>query len=172
MGLVEPFTYDPAGLLPSQAEHSARDTPERSLWFSVLCQGLQDASGAPHDVTGCSPATRRARGDRLTVAARAWVASNASRPRSFRWCCEIFELDADLVRARLKAGEAISFDREIGAGSQTYAMLVKQYGTAPEAEKRYSPPVCQAGVTDRLFSYDELVGIVDEWEASQKDKEL
>ena len=23
-----------------------------------------------------------------------------------------------------------------------YAMLVKQYGTAPEAEKRYSPPVC------------------------------
>jgi hypothetical protein len=129
-----------------------------------------------------------------------------------------------------------------------YAMLVKQYGTAPEAEKRYSPPVClgtertvihgnpdpahistsyverqnltmrmpmrrftrltnafskkfenhchmvalyaawynfvrihktlrvtpamQAGVTDRLFSYDELVGIVDEWEASQKDKEL
>lgn len=23
-----------------------------------------------------------------------------------------------------------------------YAMLIKQYGTAPEAEKRYSPPVC------------------------------
>jgi hypothetical protein len=23
-----------------------------------------------------------------------------------------------------------------------YAQLVKQYGTAPEAEKRYSPPVC------------------------------
>ena len=23
-----------------------------------------------------------------------------------------------------------------------YAMLVKQYGTAPEAEKRYSPPIC------------------------------
>ena len=29
----------------------------------------------------------------------------------------------------------------------------------------------EAGVTDRLFTYDELVGIVDEWEASQKDKE-
>ena len=29
----------------------------------------------------------------------------------------------------------------------------------------------EAGVTDRLFTYEELVGIVDEWEASQKDKE-
>lgn len=28
------------------------------------------------------------------------------------------------------------------AGDIDYAMLVKQYGTAPEAEKRYSPPIC------------------------------
>jgi hypothetical protein len=27
----------------------------------------------------------------------------------------------------------------------------------------------EAGVTDRLFTYEELVGIVDEWEASQKE---
>ena len=122
-------------------------------------------------------------------------------------------------------------------------MLVKQYGTAPEAEKRYSPPVClgtertvihgnpdpahistsyerqnlamrmgmrrftrltnafskkfdnhchmvalyaawynfvrihktlkvtpamEAGVTDRLWSLEDVVGIVDEWEANQK----
>ena len=33
-------------------------------------------------------------------------------------------------------------------------------------------PAMEAGVTDRLFTYDELVGIVDEWGASQKDKEL
>jgi hypothetical protein len=33
-------------------------------------------------------------------------------------------------------------------------------------------PAMRAGVTDRLFSYDELISIVDEWEASQKDKEL
>jgi hypothetical protein len=26
-----------------------------------------------------------------------------------------------------------------------------------------------AGVTDRLFDYEELIGIVDEWEASQKE---
>ena len=99
---------DPAGLLPSQAEHSSRDTPERALWFSVLCQALQDASGAPRDVTGDSPPSRHARADRLTVAARAWVASNASRPGTFRWCCETFELDADLVRARLKAALSIT----------------------------------------------------------------
>ena len=29
-------------------------------------------------------------------------------------------------------------------------------------------PATEAGVTDWLFSYDELVGIVDEWEESQK----
>jgi len=125
-----------------------------------------------------------------------------------------------------------------------YAMLVKQYGTAPGAEKRYSPPVClgtertvihgnpdqahistsyverqnlsmrmgirrftrltnafskklanhvhalsiyfmhynfvrihqtlrvtpamEAGVTDRLWTLEDTVGIVDEWEANQK----
>ena len=32
-------------------------------------------------------------------------------------------------------------------------------------------PAMEAGVTDRLFSYDEQIGIVDEWEESQKDKE-
>jgi hypothetical protein len=26
----------------------------------------------------------------------------------------------------------------------------------------------EAGVTDRLFTYEELIGIADEWEASQK----
>jgi IS1 family transposase len=126
-----------------------------------------------------------------------------------------------------------------------YAMLVKQYGTAPEAEKRYSPPVClgaertvihgnpdpahvstsyveranlsmrmgmrrftrltnafskklenhmhalsiyfmhynfvrihqtlrctpamEARVTDRLWSLENMVRIVDEWEANQKE---
>ena len=32
-------------------------------------------------------------------------------------------------------------------------------------------PATEAGVTDRLFTYEELIGIVDEWEANQKDKE-
>jgi hypothetical protein len=32
-------------------------------------------------------------------------------------------------------------------------------------------PAIEAGVMDRLFTYDELVGIVDEWEASQKAEE-
>jgi len=30
-------------------------------------------------------------------------------------------------------------------------------------------PAMEAGVTDRLFTYEELVGIVDEWEANQKE---
>ncbi len=125
-----------------------------------------------------------------------------------------------------------------------YAMLVKKYGTAPEAEKRYSPPIClgadkqeirrlpdpehistsyverqnlsmrmgmrrftrltnafskklenhmhalsiyfmhynfvrihqtlrctpamEAGVTDRLWDLNDIVTVVDEWEAAQK----
>lgn len=32
-------------------------------------------------------------------------------------------------------------------------------------------PAMQAGVIDKLFGFDDLIGIVDEWEASQKDKE-
>src|SRR5260370_12794795 len=32
-------------------------------------------------------------------------------------------------------------------------------------------PAMEAGVTDRLLTYEELVGIVAEWEARQKDKE-
>src|SRR5208282_587929 len=128
-----------------------------------------------------------------------------------------------------------------------YAMLIKKYGEAPEAEKRYSPAICvgadrqvvhgdpdpdhistsyverqnlsmrmgirrftrltnafskkvenhmhalsiyfmhynfvrihqtlrvtpamQAGVTDRLLSLEDMVGIVDEWEASDKVKD-
>jgi hypothetical protein len=124
---VEPATFDPAGLLPVQAEHSACDTPEKSLWFAILSQGLEDASGAPRDVTGCSPASRHARADRLTAAARKWVASNASRPRSFRWLCEIFGLDADLVRARLKAGLPITFDRDMSAGAALHRRSEAQH---------------------------------------------
>jgi IS1 family transposase len=46
------------------------------------------------------------------------------------------QLTTDGHHAYLSAVDA-AFDREID-----YAMLVKQYGTAPEAEKRYSPPIC------------------------------
>jgi hypothetical protein len=45
-------------------------------------------------------------------------------------------LTTDCHHAYLSAVDA-AFDREID-----YAMLVEQYGTAPEAEKRYSPPIC------------------------------
>ena len=29
-------------------------------------------------------------------------------------------------------------------------------------------PAMESGIEDRLFSFEDLVGIVDEWEASQK----
>ena len=29
-------------------------------------------------------------------------------------------------------------------------------------------PAMEAGVADRLFTYEELIGIVDEWKTSQK----
>jgi hypothetical protein len=46
------------------------------------------------------------------------------------------QLTTDGHHSYLSAVDA-AFDREID-----YAMLVKRYGTAPEAEKRYSPPSC------------------------------
>jgi hypothetical protein len=30
-------------------------------------------------------------------------------------------------------------------------------------------PAMESGIVDQLFSFEELVGIVDEWEASQKE---
>ena len=32
-------------------------------------------------------------------------------------------------------------------------------------------PAMEAGVTNRLFTYEELIAIVDEWEANQKERE-
>jgi hypothetical protein len=148
------------------------------------------------------------------------------------------QLTTDGHHAYLTAVDA-AFDRQID-----YAMLVKKYGTAPEAEKRYSPPIClgadkteirglpdpqhistsyvekqnlsmrmgmrrftrltnafskklenhmhalsiyfmhynfvrihqtlrctpamEAGVTDHLWDLNDVVAIVNEWEASQK----
>jgi IS1 family transposase len=148
------------------------------------------------------------------------------------------QLTTDGHHAYLSAVDA-AFHNDID-----YAMLVKQYGTAPEAEKRYSPPIClgadktevrgrpaaehistsyverqnlsmrmgmrrftrltnafskklenhmhalsiyfmhynfvrihqtlrvtpamAAGVTDTLWSLEDMVRIVDEWEANQK----
>lgn len=46
------------------------------------------------------------------------------------------QLTTDGHHAYLTAVDA-AFERQID-----YAMLVKKYGTAPEAEKRYSPPIC------------------------------
>jgi hypothetical protein len=86
----EPLTHDAAGLLPSQVEHSACGVPEKGLWFTVLCQALQDASGHPAYIGGTGSA-RRARVDRLAASARKWVTGNANRLGTFRWCCEIFE---------------------------------------------------------------------------------
>jgi hypothetical protein len=123
MGSMEPLTsltHDAAGLLPSQAEHSACSTPEKALWFSVLCQSLQDASGHPVDIGGTASA-RPARAERLIVAARAWVSSNANRLGTFRWCCEIFGIDPDCVRTRLRTGLPITFDRDMSAGAAVHS---------------------------------------------------
>jgi IS1 family transposase len=150
------------------------------------------------------------------------------------------QLTTDGHHAYLTAVDA-AFDRQID-----YAMLVKKYGTVPEAEKRYSPPIClgadkneirglpdpehistsyverqnlsmrmgmrrftrltnafskklenhmhalsiyfmhynfvrihqtlrctpamQAGVAERLWDLNDVVGVVDEWEAQRKER--
>jgi IS1 family transposase len=150
------------------------------------------------------------------------------------------QLTTDGHAAYLSAVDA-AFSRGPGVD---YAQLVKIYGTSPEAQRRYSPPIClgaqkseirgtpdpehistsyverqnlsmrmgmrrftrvtnafskklenhipalsiyfmhynfvrihqtlrvtpamEAGVTDRLWSLDDIVGIVDEWETNQK----
>ena len=78
------------------------------------------------------------------------------------------QLTTDGHHAYLNAVDE-AFDRQID-----YAMLVKQYGTSPESEKRYSPPVCygasakryadgptrstsaQATLSGRIFRWDGM----------------
>jgi hypothetical protein len=86
-----------------------------SLWFAVLAQALTDASGTPHSLAAYSSRSRLTRADRLFIEARQWVANNACHVGTFRWCCEIFELDPDLVRQSLKTGTPIHFARDLSA---------------------------------------------------------
>jgi len=69
-------------------------------------------------------------GRRDAKAAHAFMTDVASR------LINRIQLTTDGHHAYLNAVDA-AFDREID-----YAQLVKKYGDAPEAEKRYSPPIC------------------------------
>jgi IS1 family transposase len=60
------------------------------------------------------------------------------------------QLTTDGLHAYLSAVDA-AFDRGID-----YAMLVKQYGTAPEAEKRYSPPICLGAERQEIRGLPDL----------------
>lgn len=88
-------------------ERHVDDAPSRALWASVLLQAVRDVRAAP-----TIEAQRRADlGDQpylsivgamrsATDCARTWMKSANEDLGSFRWICDLLDLDADRVRAR------------------------------------------------------------------------
>jgi len=75
-------------LLPSQAlEHAPALAPTQALWFAVLGDALRDL--------------RYAAGTARRLDAEAWFSSAQTTLGSFRWLCDVFDVDADRFRARV-----------------------------------------------------------------------
>jgi hypothetical protein len=79
------------------------------LWEAVLLQAIEDfhhpgrgieivMSGIKVQWRTNSAETRRNKRN-----AAAWFASSCEEPGSFLWTCDLFGLDADLVRAKVKS---------------------------------------------------------------------
>ena len=68
--------------------------PERSLIAAVFGRAFRDAMGDLRSIT------KRAY---LIKDARRWFSCRSLEPYSFRWCCDVLELDPDRVLEQLKA---------------------------------------------------------------------
>ena len=67
-----------------------RDMPEYKLVVLVMKTGLVEATIKKHTEEKAQ--------------ALEWVASESTAPFSFRWCCDILELRAELVREAVGTG--------------------------------------------------------------------
>ena len=73
----------------------------------------------------------------------AWYVGSRDADAGFRFMSDLSERLANRVQLTSDGYHVyLNAVDEVFARDIDYAMLVKTYGTAPEAEKRYSPPVC------------------------------
>lgn len=73
----------------------------------------------------------------------AWFVGSRDADCAFQFISDLSERLANRVQLT-SDGYGVYLDAvdQVFSRDIDYAMLVKKYGTAPEAEKRYSPPVC------------------------------
>ena len=64
-----------------------------------------------------------------------------------------------------------AFSKKLENHMHALSIYFMQYNFVRIHQTLRCTPAMEAGVTDRLWSLEDMVGIVDEWEANQKDKE-
>lgn len=88
-----------ASMLFRERQERRAISPERALVYAVIEQAiydLRDGEGAP----------AQAWQKRLAASdARAWFQSDSTLPFAFLWCCDVFGLDAEAIRAALLGGK-------------------------------------------------------------------
>lgn len=80
------------------------DRPCLHLWADVFRVALADARGDGIRPTGLTLERWELHRRILREGAARWFATDDRLPGSFLWCCSLFNLDAERVRAQLRAG--------------------------------------------------------------------
>lgn len=90
-----------------QASARVPDAEQRCLhlWADVFRVALADARGDGVRPTGLTMERWELRRRVLQDGARQWFCGDDLTPGSFLWCCALFDLDPDVVRARIEAGD-------------------------------------------------------------------
>ena len=97
------------GIMPSQWADVHRSiggfTSERRLWATAFELAIEDWRRSEHAVrlSGLN-SVAVGRTARVRAELEVWFASDETCPRSFRWYCDVLNLDCGALRARLASG--------------------------------------------------------------------
>jgi hypothetical protein len=118
--LITPDLLTPAQF--ADLQHAREQSPERRLMLAVLECAIEDLS-AVFDVADPTISTIRRR---RYQEAHQWIFGEGGEMVSFALVCEVLEIDAGVLRARLAhtKGEGFKrYRREVGVGSRTHCVL-------------------------------------------------
>ena len=77
---------------------------EKNLWASVLFRAIDDAGGRIRDLSSCQQHVR----NNIKEEARSWFISGLGHVGSFKWICNVLDLDSDVVYERLKNNDFLN----------------------------------------------------------------
>lgn len=95
-----PAIIETLQILPTQVgnRRALYDKPEAELWLAAGIQGI-------HDYLELKSFMRREQKE-----AAQWLFSENEEPRSFRWLCDLFEVDVDAARDKLRKARAMMIE--------------------------------------------------------------